>query len=407
MIWDVWPPMIWEGLNGTQKNNSEFRNMRLLLASLIPRVASFAAFRSGEPWLDTHGRVIDAHGAGFLVDGGVTYWYGSQRNGWKCCHDGGINVYSSRDLYSWTAHGLALRTYQTRSSTGNGRDLERPKVVRCAGTGQYVMWVRGTGEGNTPQLAAVAVSSSPTGSFSYVGNISDPFHTVDPGNPNIEEGYQFADATLFQDPASSRAFVYWRTRVNSHHTGFRAMELTDDCTNVRRESDHQLFQTANREAPAVFHARGQYYLWASGTAGWSPTTTHLYTADSPLGAFNRSGLNNSRGWLVGWDPPPIPEPGQHGNRRADGQPGEWAFGSQSTFILPNPLFDEVLHPTLAPFIYMADRWTPDDLYSMGTYVWLPLWIDPKNASRVRVEWHDSWRLDNATSPFLRAVTAGV
>ena len=76
--------------------------MRLLFASLIPRVASFAAFRSGEPWLDTHGRVIDAHGAGFLVDGGVTYWYGSQRNGWKCCHDGGINVYSSRDLYSWT-----------------------------------------------------------------------------------------------------------------------------------------------------------------------------------------------------------------------------------------------------------------------------------------------------------------
>ena len=48
--------------------------MRLLLASLIPRVASFAAFRSGEPWLDTHGRVIDAHGAGFLVDVADRQW---------------------------------------------------------------------------------------------------------------------------------------------------------------------------------------------------------------------------------------------------------------------------------------------------------------------------------------------
>ena len=80
------------------------------------------------------------------------------------------------------------------------------------------------------------------------------------------------------------------------------------------------------------------------------------------------------------------------------QPGEWAFGSQSTYILANPLYSK--GSRLAPFIYMADRWTPDDKASMGTYVWLPLFIDPANASRVKVEWHAAWRLDNVTSPFM-------
>ena len=149
-----------------------------------------------------------------------------------------------------------------------------------------------------------------------------------------------------------------------------------------------------------YNQTAPYYLWASGTDGWKPTTMHLYTADGPLGAFNRSGLNNSQGWLIGWQPLPIPPPGEVGNRKEDGQPGEWAFGSQSTYILPNPKY--VKGSKLPQFIYMADRWTPnlDPQGLFGTYVWLPLFIDPKNSSRVRVVWHESWRLDNVTSPFM-------
>ena len=79
---------------------------------LWPRlVSSFASFRSGEPWLDTDGNIIDAHGGGLLVDGGRYYWYGSQRNGWKCCHDGGINLYSSADLYNWAYEGRVISSF--------------------------------------------------------------------------------------------------------------------------------------------------------------------------------------------------------------------------------------------------------------------------------------------------------
>ena len=299
-----------------------------MLSYIAAAALSFHSFRSGEQWLDTEGNPIDAHGGGFLKHGPTYYWYGSSRNALNppCCHDRGINLYTSTDLYNWAYEGLVVRSFNG-SSTGNGLDLERPKVIRCTGTGQFVMWVRGTGEGNTPQLLAVATSDSPAGPFTFVGNRTDPFHTVNAGNRNIPEGYQFADATLFTDPTSGRSYVYWRTRVNPQNTGFRGMELTDDCLDVRSESDTQLFQSPNREAPAVFHANGRFYLWTSGTDGWTPTTTHLYTASTPLGCFNCSGLNNSRGWLIGLAPPPIPEPGQPGNRQRD-QPGVWAFGSQ-------------------------------------------------------------------------------
>jgi hypothetical protein len=385
----------------TAKSASDFIGARaIMLTPVILAALGFDAFRSGEPWHDTAGAEIDAHGGGMLLDRGRYYWYGSKRrghNGSACCDDGGINLYSSADLYSWDFEATVVPAFNGSSATGNGLDLERPKVVRCAGTGKYVMWVRGTGSGNTPQLLGVATADAPTGPFAFAGNASDPFHTVYPGNRNLPAGYEYADATLFQDPrgADRATYVYWRSRVNPQGTGFRAMRLTEDCLGVVPSSDTQLFQTPNREAPAVFFHAGQYYLWTSGTDGWNPATIHLYTADRPLGAFNASGLNNTQGWLIGWQPLPIPPPSTPGNT-APAQPGQWAFGSQSTYILPNPAY--TAGSDLAPFIYMADRWKTAD-EDFGTYVWLPLFIDPKNASRVQVTWAPSWRLDNATSPF--------
>ena len=39
-----------------------------------PGAWAFADFRSGQPWLDAAGNVIDAHGGGMLQDGGAYYW---------------------------------------------------------------------------------------------------------------------------------------------------------------------------------------------------------------------------------------------------------------------------------------------------------------------------------------------
>jgi hypothetical protein len=203
-------------------------------------VALACLLTQGEPWLDTDGHVIDAHGGGMLEDAGTYYWYGSARqscakggaNRSRCGdRDAGVNLYMSNDLYNWKFVSTVVRAFNG-SASDNGNDLERPKVVHCAGTGKFVMWVRGTGVGNTPQLLAVATSETPTGPFRFVGNQTNPFHTVFQGNRNLPVGYQYADATLFQDPKTNKTFVYWRTRVNPQNTGFRAMELTEDCLGV-------------------------------------------------------------------------------------------------------------------------------------------------------------------------------
>jgi hypothetical protein len=56
---------------------------------------------------------------------------------------------------------------------------------------------------------------------------------------------------------------------------------------------------------------------------------------------------------VGMQPPPIAVPGQPGNV-APAQPGEWAYGSQSTYILPNPAYMVGSNGSkIAPFVYMS------------------------------------------------------
>ena len=432
---------------------------------------STPSIRPGQPMVDAAGHRIDAHGGGFLHDNGTFFWYGSSRKNHPDPpgYDRGINLYSSRDLYSWRFEGLVVKPLASTASNENGLDLERPKVLRCAG--RYVMWLRGTPVRQGSLLkAGVLTSPTPRGPFEWVVERegADPFHL-------LAGRYQYGDATLWSDAASGEAFVYWRARTRE--AGFRAMRLNDACTDVLPGTDTRIFASPNREAPAFFAHAGSYYLWASGTLGWEPVQAYVYNGPTPLGPFNQStghgwhaytklpGANASsqaryrvrdgylptghdwipernatvgaaeslcshdkrcRGFTFkaydrrpspevavrcafktvdtfvpegdpeGLQPPPIPEPGARGNRRSDGQPGEWAYGSQSTFVLPNPAWRE--GTGLPQFVYLADRWqprTPD----FGIYVWLPLFVHPTDPARVSVVWHDAWRLDNVSSPF--------
>ena len=131
--------------------------------------------RPGTVWNDTDGAIINAHGAGIVgPHRGRWFWYGSRRcvNCSGTQQDGGIALYSSSDLYSWQFESIVVPVFNCSDDAviigkgdypapscknGNGLDLERPKVVRCGGpssSGKFVMWVRGTGYGNSPQLLA-------------------------------------------------------------------------------------------------------------------------------------------------------------------------------------------------------------------------------------------------------------
>lgn len=102
---------------------------------------------------------------------------------------------------------------------------------------------------------------------------------------------------------------------------------------------------------------------------------------------------------AGLQPPPMPVPGLT-NNKAPTQPGIWAFDSQSTYILPNPMYSK--GSRRAPFIYMGDRWDYSNTFgtSKATYVWLPLFVHPTDPGKVQVVWREEWSLnDTSVYPF--------
>lgn len=65
----------------------------------------------GGEWLDTDGNFVNAHAGGITIgeNDGKFYWFGERKTE-EMPEGGGISVYSSEDLATWTYHGLALGT---------------------------------------------------------------------------------------------------------------------------------------------------------------------------------------------------------------------------------------------------------------------------------------------------------
>ena len=112
--------------------------------------------------------------------------------------DHAVNIYSSKDLVSWTYEGDAL----PQASRPSGVYF-RPKVIYNANTTEYVLWVNvlAADKGPTPLKAyphavyMVGVSGTPTGPFSIVNT-----------NASVAASGG-GDFTLMVDSASGDAFI--------------------------------------------------------------------------------------------------------------------------------------------------------------------------------------------------------
>ena len=62
------------------------------------------AIYPGQPWMDTKGEHIQAHGGAVYYEDCVYYWYGENKehtDGKNGIWTWGLKVYSSKDLYNW------------------------------------------------------------------------------------------------------------------------------------------------------------------------------------------------------------------------------------------------------------------------------------------------------------------
>ena len=62
-------------------------------------------FRNGEPWLDTYGNVIHAHGGHMLHHDGWWYWYGENRT-----ENNYVSCYRTKDFKSFEFRGNIITT---------------------------------------------------------------------------------------------------------------------------------------------------------------------------------------------------------------------------------------------------------------------------------------------------------
>lgn len=284
-------------------------------------------FRNGEPWLDTDGNVIHAHGGHMLHHDGWWYWYGENRT-----ENNYVSCYRTKDFKSFEFRGNIITTetptegYRVQtdlSLTGKNADgtihkvnLERPKVLWCERTKKFVLWCHyENGVDYHDARCAVASSDYPDHGFVYHGSFN-PF------------GDMARDCTLFMDGEDA-----YFTAASRDNRDLHVWKLTKDFMSVSKLVNN-LFQNESREAPAFFKKDGRYYLLTSYCTGWAPNQGKWSSSDSIDGEWE---INEKFG-------------------------DETTFRSQPAFVLEKD----------GKFIYFADRWGGNGHYNDSTYVVLEI-----------------------------------
>ncbi|MEV4556756.1 RICIN domain-containing protein [Kitasatospora sp. NPDC049285] len=281
--------------------------------------AAPATIVNGTQFTDTTGAVVHAHGGGVIKVGQYYYWFGEDRNADNTFRY--VSAYRSTDLKTWEFRNHVL-TQATDPELASA-NIERPKVIYNAATGQFVMWMhKENGADYGEARAAVAVSSTVDGNYGWRGS----FRPL---------GEMSRDITTFVDDDGT---AYMVSAANENRD-LHVYRLTADYTGIDAQVQ-SLWNGQSREAPALFKRGGVYFLLTSQATGWSPNQQQYGTASSITGSW--SGLQD-----IG-----------------DGV----TYGSQTAYVLP------VQGTTGTSYLYMGDRWGN----SMGgtvqdsQYVWLPL-----------------------------------
>jgi hypothetical protein len=339
-----------------------------------------SSIRPGQPWLDTNGSRIQAHGGSMHVEGDVFYWYGENKEktlvGSGIWH-WGVRAYSSTDLYNWEDCGLIIPPVldNPASPLHPSRNMDRPHIIYNSDTEKYVCWLKIMDDGG--QRSTVLTADS------FLG----PYEIVRSGFRPV--GMNAGDFDLVVEPTDGKAYYYFE-RV---HSEMICADLTDDYTSTTGYySTHFPLEIPPfvREAPAYFRRGNTHYLITSGTTGYLPNPSEIANAPSYHGP-----------WTVLGDAHPT-------------DPSRTSFRSQITSVFKHPSKTDL-------YIAMGDRWRPDLMpeesngearyerqfrgaslpddvpdtvdidTSMADYVWLPIRFDGEHPI---IDWIDEWRVED-------------
>lgn len=324
--------------------NKLVRKNFLIILLILPFIASaqrrgvYKGIHSGMPWFDDRGKPVSAHGANIIKEKDRYYLFGEKHSDTSNAF-AGFTCYSSKDLYNWKFESIALPV-QDSGKLGPGRVGERPKVMKCPKTGEFIMYMHVDTLGHVDQFLGYATSSSVTGPYTFRG-------------PLLFDGKPIKkwDMGTFQDSdGSGYALLH----------GGDVYRLSDDYKSIV-EHVHKA-NIEGFESPVIFRKDSIYYFLGSHLTSWERNDNDYYTATSLKGPWTKRGMFCPSGTLT--------------------------WNSQCTFVLP------VSGSKDTTFLYMGDRWAYPIQESAATYVWQPLTISGTSMSIPR--YFDAWRIDMLT-----------
>lgn len=358
-------------------------------------------FKPGQPWTDTDGSLIQAHGGSVFYGDGKYYWYGENKEktlpGSGIWH-WGVRLYSSDDLYNWKSEGIILPPSEDYDSPLHPTQyMDRPHIIFNEKTQKFVMWVKIMSRENMGnQYMIVAAADKITDEFKLIAR-------------RDLLGYSSGDFDLAVDEKTKKAYIYFnKVHDYVHHDGpthkdIVCAELTDDYTDVTGNYANYHDNSGYRigiEAPAFCKRNGKMYMFLSRTTGYVPNPTECLIADGYFGPWERLG------------------------RVHEGDIENLSFRSQICSVFKHPKKKDL-------YIALADRWLvhlPKDVphnlleiansraddrvetihddrfdevfrlndpkirdMSKAAYVWLPIFFEN---GRPVIRWFDEWKWED-------------
>lgn len=292
----------------------------LAFTSLLAAAKEHGLIVSGVPWYDQRDSIVSAHGANIIRNNGKHYMFGEFKtdsvNAFK-----GFSCYSSPDLVNWNFERIAFDT-QKDGRMGPNRVGERPKVLKCPSTGEYVMIMHSDDMRYKDPCVVYATSNTIDGEYEFQGPLlykGEPVKKWDIGSFTDNDGKSY---------------------LLVHHGDI--YRFADDYHSL----DSCMSSKVNGigESPAMLYHNGRYYWFSSHTTSWE-RNDNMYVSSTSLSG-------------------PWSEP------RNFAPEGTNTWNSQTSFILP------IINGNDTTFMFMGDRWSFPKQRSAATYVWQPIvWKD--------------------------------
>ena len=320
----------------------------------------------GIAFKDTDGNLVNAHGGGIIKVCDTYYMHGEYFLSTTTDNDfNGFSMYSSKDMAIWKNEGIILPQQPSGSLLGPDRKGERPHIIQCPSSGEFVLYAHAADTTYQADKEIVyATASKVTGPYTFKGALTST-------------GASSSCQVTTVPPASCGGSIAAHSDMSALTDGSSAYVITEsgvvytlaaDCHSWASNKSYSTVNgtTGGIEAPTVFKAGSTFYWIGSDKTGWRANDDFYSTAPAMSGPWTYQGYLAPQGDLT------------------------WM--TQSTWVMP------IVGSAGTTYVYWGDHWygdqdttQPGKHNNLATYVFQPLVF---NGTKISLPTYQvSWKLD--------------